>query len=278
MKKQILNEEFIRMQKLAGIITESQYEDLTYEPEDMDNPDEDLVIIGSGYLDIKNKFRERPSQTNSEYAEIGQKVVDQLHNGDKEAALDFIYSKINESNTNEYESENKAQLDEGETWIDGIWGTGNYKELIHKIENIFQEGGNGASFKCFGKDFTITKTKGGRFLITSSTDFGYEALDINGAFIAAKKFAGITNESQLNEKDKKAIKEDYFTTSLTPEEIESLIAVVTKIDELKATVEAASKIVNNNEIQRMLTVGGLPDVNMLRARITTVYQLKNLKK
>jgi hypothetical protein len=31
--------------------------------------DEDLVIIGSGYLDIKNKFKERPSQTNSEYAE-----------------------------------------------------------------------------------------------------------------------------------------------------------------------------------------------------------------
>jgi hypothetical protein len=62
----------------------------------MDNTYDDLVIIGSGYLDIKNKFRERPSQTNSEYAEIGQKVVDQLHNGDKEAALDFIYSKINE--------------------------------------------------------------------------------------------------------------------------------------------------------------------------------------
>ena len=96
---------------------------------------------------------------------------------------------------------NESQLDEGETWIDGIWGTGNYKELIHKIENIFQEGGNGASFKCFGKDFTITKTKGGRFLITSSTDFGYEALDINGAFIAAKEFAGTTNESQLNEKE-----------------------------------------------------------------------------
>jgi hypothetical protein len=104
MKKQILTEEFIRMQKLAGIITESQYEDLTYEPEDMDNPDEDLVIIGSGYLDIKNKFRERPSQTNSEYAEIGQKVVDQLHNGDIEAALDYIYSQINE-NLNTEQSE-----------------------------------------------------------------------------------------------------------------------------------------------------------------------------
>jgi hypothetical protein len=67
-----------------------------YDDEDMDDPDEDLVIIGSGYLDIKSNFGERPSQTNGEYAEIGQKVVDQLHNGDKDAALDFIYSKINE--------------------------------------------------------------------------------------------------------------------------------------------------------------------------------------
>jgi hypothetical protein len=97
---------------------------------------------------------------------------------------------------------NESQLDEGETWIDGIWGTGNYNELIHKIENIFQEGGNGASFKCFGKDFTITKTKGGRFLITNSLEnFSYEALDIKGAFIAAKEFAGTTNESQLDEKE-----------------------------------------------------------------------------
>ena len=109
MKKQILSEQFIRIQRLAGIITESQYEDLTLEPEDMDNPDEDLVIIGSGYLDIKNKFRERPSQTNSEYAELGQKVVDQLHNGDIEAALDYIYSKINESNTNEMEQLTKQK-------------------------------------------------------------------------------------------------------------------------------------------------------------------------
>jgi hypothetical protein len=63
----------------------------------MDNPDEDLVIIGSGYLDIKSKFGERPSQTNGEYAEIGQKVVDQLHKGDKDAAFDYIMSKINEN-------------------------------------------------------------------------------------------------------------------------------------------------------------------------------------
>ena len=73
------------------------HDPLGYEPEDMDNPDEDLVIIGSGYLDIKSNFGERPSQTNGEYAALGQKVVDQLHNGDKEAALNFIYSKINEN-------------------------------------------------------------------------------------------------------------------------------------------------------------------------------------
>jgi hypothetical protein len=69
--------------------------DYELEDEDMDNPDEDLVIIGSGYLDIKSNFRERPSQTNGEYAEIGQKVVDQLHKGDKDAAFDYIMSKIN---------------------------------------------------------------------------------------------------------------------------------------------------------------------------------------
>jgi hypothetical protein len=83
----------------------------------------------------------------------------------------------------------EKQLNEGEQWIDGVWGTGNYKDLIKEIENIFQEGGRGASFKCFGKDFTITKTNSDRFLISSSTDFKYEALNINGAFIAAYKFA-----------------------------------------------------------------------------------------
>ena len=76
-------------------------EDLTFEPEDMDNPDEDLVIIGSGYLDIKSNFGERPSMTNGEYAELGQKVVDQLHNGDKEAAIDYIFSQINEGSENQ---------------------------------------------------------------------------------------------------------------------------------------------------------------------------------
>ena len=71
-------------------------EDYELEDEDMDNPDEDLVIIGSGYLDIKNKFKGRPNMTNGELATIGQKVVDKLHKGDKDAAFDYIMSKINE--------------------------------------------------------------------------------------------------------------------------------------------------------------------------------------
>ena len=71
-------------------------EDYELEDEDMDNPDEDLVIIGSGYLDIKSKFKGRPNMTNGELAIIGQKVVDKLHNGDKEAALDYIMGQINE--------------------------------------------------------------------------------------------------------------------------------------------------------------------------------------
>ena len=87
-----------RFQELAGIksLYELNDEDYRLEPEGMDDPDEDLVIIGSGYLDIKSNFGERPSQTNGEYAALGQKVVDQLHNGDKDAALDYIYSQINE--------------------------------------------------------------------------------------------------------------------------------------------------------------------------------------
>ena len=85
-------------------------EDLTFEPEDMDNPDEDLVIIGSGYLDIKSNFGERPSMTNGEYAELGQKVVDQLHNGDKDAALNYIYSRINEDRDEEDEENEEDEM------------------------------------------------------------------------------------------------------------------------------------------------------------------------
>ena len=71
-------------------------DDYRLEPEDMEDPDEDLVIIGSGYLDIKSNFKGRPNMTNDELATLGQKVVDQLHNGDKEAAFDYITSRLEE--------------------------------------------------------------------------------------------------------------------------------------------------------------------------------------
>tara|TARA_R110001606_G_scaffold34268_10_gene101305 strand:+ start:1014 stop:2783 length:1770 start_codon:yes stop_codon:yes gene_type:complete len=86
-------EAFERSSKFNRI---EEIEDYRLEPEDMDDPDEDLVIIGSGYLDIKNKFKGRPNMTNGDLAALGQKVVDQLHKGDKDAAIDYIMSKINE--------------------------------------------------------------------------------------------------------------------------------------------------------------------------------------
>tara|TARA_R110002012_G_scaffold1626_1_gene7952 strand:- start:154 stop:858 length:705 start_codon:yes stop_codon:yes gene_type:complete len=85
------------MDKEKESMKEADIENYELEDEDIDNPDEDLVIIGSGYLDIKNKFKGRPNMTNGELATIGQKVVDKLHKGDKDAAIDYIMSKINEN-------------------------------------------------------------------------------------------------------------------------------------------------------------------------------------
>ena len=91
------------MAKEKESMKEADIENYELEDEDMDDPDEDLVIIGSGYLDIKNKmvggsglYKGRPNMTNDDLAVLGQKVVDQLHNGDKDAAFDYITSKINE--------------------------------------------------------------------------------------------------------------------------------------------------------------------------------------
>ena len=85
------------MDKEKESMKEADIENYELEDEDMDDPDEDLVIIGSGYLDIKNKFKGRPNMTNGELATIGQKVVDKLHKGDKDAAINYIMSKINEN-------------------------------------------------------------------------------------------------------------------------------------------------------------------------------------
>ena len=81
----------------------------------------------------------------------------------------------------------------------------------------------------------------------------------------------------IREEVKKTLKEvGQFTTALSDEEKNSLFEVVKKIDELKAAIETANKTVKNREIQRLLTVGGLPDVGMLRARMTSIYQLRDL--
>ena len=52
MKKQILNEEFLKMQKLAGLITESEYKAKMDEvdDEDFDDEDEDFDLNQNAYL------------------------------------------------------------------------------------------------------------------------------------------------------------------------------------------------------------------------------------
>jgi hypothetical protein len=95
----------------------SNVSQLTLEPEDMDDTYDDLVIIGSGHLDIENDFRERPSQTNSEYAKIGQEYVKtkygKVTDGNIEKALDFIYSQINENFNTEQEEIKRLQIRAG---------------------------------------------------------------------------------------------------------------------------------------------------------------------
>ena len=78
-------------------------------------------------------------------------------------------------------------LKEGEQWVDGNWSSDNYKNLIQKVEEIISKGSNGASFSYNGKDFTIIK-KGDRYNI-SSDDWGYGALNVDGAIVAAHKFS-----------------------------------------------------------------------------------------
>lgn len=96
-------------------------------------------------------------------------------------------------------------IKEGEEWI-GSWSANNNKELVKKLEDIFSNNGNGASFSYNEKDFTITKSSSGnRFLITSGTDWKYEALNLNGAVNAIHKFSngilpnnGLQNENLKN--------------------------------------------------------------------------------
>ncbi len=68
-------------------------EDFGYEEEDLDNPDEDLVIIGSGYLE---GFNRPHSLNNGELEILGKKIVKQLYKGDKKAAFKDIVDRLNE--------------------------------------------------------------------------------------------------------------------------------------------------------------------------------------
>jgi hypothetical protein len=53
-KKQILNEEFLKMQKLAGLITESEYKEKINEVDDEDFDDEDF--------DLNQAFKDAPNE------------------------------------------------------------------------------------------------------------------------------------------------------------------------------------------------------------------------
>ena len=58
MKKQIISEEFLRMQKLAGLITEGQYKAKLNENEDEDFDDEDF--------DLNQAFKDAPNEASYE--------------------------------------------------------------------------------------------------------------------------------------------------------------------------------------------------------------------
>jgi hypothetical protein len=83
---------------------------------------------------------------------------------------------------------NLRMLNEGEEWLDGNWNSDNYKDLIKKVENTFSTGGRGNSFTYNGKDFTISK-RGERYIITSGTDWRFEALSVESAIKQAHTFA-----------------------------------------------------------------------------------------
>lgn len=81
----------------------------------------------------------------------------------------------------------------------------------------------------------------------------------------------------IREEVRKVTNEGYFTTSLTPEQVEALKEIVTKIDELKGTMDKAYKIIHNRTIEQMIQASpGQSELNTLRARMTSIYQLRDL--
>ena len=80
-------------ESVLGLEEDFDDEDFGYEEEDLDNPDEDLVIIGSGYLE---GFNRPHSLNNGELEILGKKIVKQLYKGDKNAAFKDIVDRLNE--------------------------------------------------------------------------------------------------------------------------------------------------------------------------------------
>lgn len=140
--------------------------------------DKDISIIGKEELVEKIKSL-------IDDVKINERVLTLEHvkaNVHRNFDMNWLNEQINILN------ERKNLIVEGENWLDGTYNSDNYKTLVSKIENIFSNNGTGASFQYNGKDFTIIK-KGNRYLISSSTDWNYEALDVNGAILAAHKFS-----------------------------------------------------------------------------------------
>jgi len=81
------------LKSLPPRVKRNDDEDFGYEEEDLDNPDEDLVIIGSGYLE---GFNRPHSLNNGELEILGKKIVKQLYKGDKNAAFKDIVDRLNE--------------------------------------------------------------------------------------------------------------------------------------------------------------------------------------
>ena len=81
-------------------------------------------------------------------------------------------------------SEGIQILEEGEQWI-GKFITDTYSNLVQAVQTAQGK----CSFNLNGKDFTV-RPKGERFLVTSGVgDFGYEAMDIEGACKAAYRYS-----------------------------------------------------------------------------------------
>ena len=86
-------EEELELKPLPPRVKANDEEDFGYEEEDLDNPDEDLVIIGSGYLE---GFNRPHSLNNGELEILGKRIVKQLYKGDKDAAFKDIVDRLNE--------------------------------------------------------------------------------------------------------------------------------------------------------------------------------------